>query len=150
MYPGSSANIKNNGKDLKKTILFLCTHNSARSQIAEGLVNSFFYEKYKAYSAGTEPGKVNPFAIKALSEIGVDISSHYSKPIDEFNDKHFNYVVTVCDKAKESCPAYLNTDEFIHEGFEDPSSFEGSNDLKLEKFKEVRDSIRNWLECSFP
>ncbi len=134
---------------MKKTILFLCTHNSARSQIAEGIINGLFSDKYSAYSAGTQPGKVNIFAIKAMKEIGINIEHHYSKPIDEFNSKHFNYVVTVCDNAKQSCPAYLNADKIIHESFEDPSSFKGSDEQKLEKFEEVRDKIRKWLESSF-
>ena len=134
---------------MKKTILFLCTHNSARSQIAEGLINGLFSDNYVAHSAGTWPGKVNPFAIKALSEIGLDISSHYSKPIDEFDGKYFNYVVTVCDNAKESCPTYLNTDELVHNSFEDPSSYEGSDEEKLEKFRATRDEIKKWLEFRF-
>ena len=134
---------------MKKTILFLCTHNSARSQIAEGLINGLFSENYEAHSAGTEPGKVNPFAEKALKELGIDISSHYSKPVDEFGGRHFDYVVTVCDNAKESCPTYLDTDELVHKSFEDPSSFEGSDVEKLERFRATRDEIKKWLEFRF-
>lgn len=134
---------------MRKTILFLCTHNSARSQIAEGLVNGLFSDKYEAFSAGTEPAKVNPFAVKAMDEIGISIESHYSKAIDEFDGKSFNYIVTVCDNAKESCPTYLNGENILHESFKDPSSVEGSDALKLDMFRKTRDEIKNWLEKSF-
>lgn len=134
---------------MKKTILFLCTHNSARSQISEGLINGLFSNEFVAYSAGTEPASVNPFAIKVLKEIDIDISSHYSKPVDEFDDRHFDYVVTVCDNAKESCPTYMDTDELVHKSFEDPSSYEGSDEEKLERFRATRDEIKKWLEFRF-
>ena len=95
---------------MKKTVLFLCTHNSARSQMAEGLVNHYFSDKYSAFSAGTEKTKVNPFAIQAMNDSGIDISSHYSKTLDEFLDNTFDYVVTVCDNAKENCPYFSTND----------------------------------------
>ncbi len=134
---------------MKKTILFLCTHNSARSQIAEGLINKFFSENYTAYSAGTEPGKVNPFAIEAMKEIGADISSHNSKSVDEFNGVNFNYVVTVCDGAKESCPTFPNADELIHKSFKDPSAYKGTDDDKLKCFRNTTKEIKTWLTSYF-
>lgn len=134
---------------MKKTILFLCTHNSARSQMAEGLVNSLFSERYEAYSAGTEPSSLNPFAVKVMGEIGVSMENQYSKAIDEFDGKRFNYVVTVCDNAKESCPAYLNAEKFIHKSFIDPSSVEGDDERKLNMFRKTRDEIKSWLESIF-
>lgn len=84
-----------------------------------------------------------------MSEMGVDIRSHYSKPIDEFNQRHFNYVVTVCDNAKENCPVYQNADLVFHKSFEDPSAFEGDDEYRLEKFNAIRDEIKKWLENTF-
>ena len=92
---------------MKKKVLFICTHNSARSQMAEGLLNHLYESGYEAYSAGTRPSIVNPFAIKAMAEIGIDISGRRSKGIDEFKDMNFDCVVTVCDHAKETCPFSL-------------------------------------------
>ncbi len=134
---------------MKKTILFVCTHNSARSQMAEGLINHFFKDKYKAFSAGTHPSKVNPFAIKVMEEIGVDIKAHTSKSISLFKDKKFDYVVTVCDGAKETCPFFPGAKHHIHKSFKDPSSFRGDNKSKLEFFKKIRDEILIWLKETF-
>ena len=134
---------------MKKTILFLCTHNSARSQIAEGLINQFFSNNYVAFSAGTEPGEVNPYATVVMKEIGVDISSHHSKSVKDFSDKKFDYVITVCDKAKENCPIFTNTEKLVHKSFEDPSTFNGTSEEKLNRFKNVRDEITGWLENKF-
>ena len=133
----------------KKTVLFLCTHNSSRSQMAEGLMNHYLGEKYTAYSAGTEPAGVNSFAEIAMNDIGIDISSHYSKNVDEFKDKFFEYVVTVCDSAKENCPVFLKGNNLIHKGFNDPTSFRGSDEEKLNYFKEIRDQINKWIQKSF-
>lgn len=133
----------------KKTVLFLCTHNSSRSQIAEGIMNHFLSEKYKALSAGTEPGAVNRFAIEAMNDIGIDISGHYSKSVEEFKDNDFDYVVTVCNSAKENCPVFLKGKNLVHKGFEDPTMFEGSDKKKLEYFKKVRDQIKEWIQKSF-
>ena len=130
---------------MKKSILFICTHNSARSQIAEGLVNVLYSDKFEAQSAGIIATKVNPFAIKAMKEIGIDIKHHRSKSIQEFKGKIFDIVVTVCDNAKETCPFFPGK-VVIHKGFEDPSVSKGSNRKKLETFKRVRDEIKIWLE----
>lgn len=87
---------------MKKKVLFVCTHNSARSQMAEGFLNALYEDKYEAYSAGIEPTKVNPYAIKAMAEVGIDISKYRSKSIEEFRGKNFDYAVTVCDHAKKA------------------------------------------------
>jgi arsenate reductase len=134
---------------MKKKVLFICTHNSARSQMAEGFLNDFYGDKYEAYSAGIEPASVNPYAIKAMSEVGIDISKHRSKSIEEFRGKSFDYVVTVCDHAKEACPFFPRGRFFIHKGFMDPSEFKGTNDEKLSKTGRVRDQIRDWIIKTF-
>ena len=133
----------------KKTVLFLCTHNSSRSQMAEGLMNTLMSDKYIAYSAGTEPGEVNSFAVEAMKDIHIDISDHYSKSIEEFADKQFDYVVTVCDSANENCPVYLKGINHIHKGFLDPSVFEGAGEEKIVFFRKIRDQIKEWMETSF-
>lgn len=133
----------------KKKILFICTHNSARSQIAEGLMNHFLKESYEAYSAGTKPTKVSPYAIKVMAEIGIDISNHRSKSVLEFKGEKFDYVVTVCDSAKENCPFFPGAKEYLHKSFEDPSSFEGTEEEKLSKFRSVRDEIKNFIFETF-
>ena len=133
---------------MKKNVLFICTNNSARSQMAEGLMNTLYGEKYVAYSAGIEPTKVNPYAIKAMAEIGIDISGHRSKSIQEFRTKHFDYVVTVCDNAKESCP-FFPGDNVLHKGFQDPSKFKGTDDEVLKKVRQVRDEIKDWIHETF-
>ncbi|MFW5799872.1 MAG: arsenate reductase ArsC, partial [Spirochaetota bacterium] len=134
---------------IKKSILFLCTHNSARSQMAEGLMKEMFCDEYEVYSAGIVETKVNPYAIKVMSEIGIDISDQYSKITNEFIDKRFDYVVTVCDSAKEQCPIFTNTDRMMHHSFKDPASVEGSDEVKLAVFRKIRDEIKEWLKDTF-
>jgi arsenate reductase len=131
--------------DDKRRILFICTHNSARSQMAEGLVNGLFNKKYKAFSAGTEPAVINPFAVKAMIEIGIDISKHTSKGLDDFLSQEFDYVITVCDNANENCPFFPGGKERIHKGFKDPAAVEGTDTEKLEVFRLARDEIKAWL-----
>ena len=134
-----------NDKDGKKRILFICTHNSARSQIAEGLMNSLFGEKYAAFSAGTNPSEVNPHAIKVMSEIDIDITEHKAKGLDEFVQQDFDYVITVCDQANESCPYFPGGKERIHKGFKDPAAVRENDIAKHAVFRQVRDEIREWL-----
>ncbi len=129
----------------RKKVLFICTHNSARSQIAEGLARNMFPE-YEIYSAGTEATQVNPFAIRAMKELGIDISTHESKTFERFIDKEIDLVVTVCDSAKEACPYFPYAKKRVHAGFEDPSSVEGNEDEKLAAFRRTRDLIKEWLE----
>ena len=133
----------------KKRVLFLCTHNSARSQMAEGLLNGLYGDKFDVYSAGTHSSRVNPFAIKAMEEIGIDISHNTSKSIDAFSYVDMHYVVTVCDNAKESCPTFPGAKQNIHKGFRDPSQFRGKDEEILSGFRQVRDEIHNWIKSEF-
>ena len=112
-------------------------------------MNSLYGDRFVAFSAGVEPSAVNPFAIRAMAEIGIDISAHRSKSVDEFLDDTFDFIVTVCDHANETCPFFPGGKERIHKGFRDPASVMGSQDVKLGAFKEVRDQIKNWLVDSF-
>lgn len=132
-----------------KKVLFICRHNSARSQMAEGFVNALYGEEYKAYSAGIESTPVNPYSIKVMAEIGIDISKHRSKGIEEFRRENFDYVVTVCDYAKELCPFFPEGKTFVHKSFEDPSEFEGTQQEILAKVRRVRDEIKDWIEKTF-
>ncbi len=133
----------------KQTILFICTHNSARSQIAEGVVKALFKEHYDAYSGGTEPGEINPYVIKVMQEIGIDISDHYAKNIKEFMDRKIDYVVTVCDQAKGSCPSFPGGKTYIHKGFPDSSQFAGTEEEILEQTRRIRDMIKSWIVKTF-
>ena len=135
--------------DEKKRVLFICTHNSARSHMAEGLLKALYGGRYEARSAGTEPSRVNPFAVKVMEEIGIDISDHRSKNVKSFVDQAFDVVITVCGHAKETCPFFPGGKKRIHRGFEDPSSFEGSEEETLAAFRRVRDEIREWIEKEF-
>ena len=133
---------------MKKKVLFICTHNSARSQMAEALLDALYGDKYEARSAGIEPAEVNPYAIKGMAELGIDISKHRSKSIKEFRGHNFDYVITVCDHAKETCP-FFPGEEVLHKGFKDPSEFKGNEDEIMEKVRQVRDEIRVWIEKTF-
>lgn len=133
----------------KKKVLFLCTHNSARSQMAEGILRSSHGDKYEVYSAGTEPSRVNPYAVRAMAEIGVDISKHISKHVEKYNGEGFDTVVTVCDNAKEVCPTFPGATQYLHKGFTDPSRFRGKDEEILAGFRIVRDEIKSWIEKEF-
>ena len=134
---------------MKKKILFLCTHNSARSQMAEGIMNYYFGNRYEAKSAGVEVSKVNPFAIEVMKEIGIDISHHYSKHANKFLNETFDFIITVCDHAKEHCPYFPGGKIYIHKSFEDPSSAKGTEEEKRAVFRRIRDEIKKWLEENF-
>lgn len=128
---------------MKQRVLFLCTGNSARSQMAEGMVNHFLGAEWEAYSAGTHPaGYVHPLAIQAMLELGIDISGQRSKSTDEFRDAHFDLVVTVCDDAAENCPVWLGQGQVVHIGFPDPARATGGHLEQLAVFRQVRDAIR--------
>lgn len=129
-----------------KNILFICTHNSARSQIGEGLVNKLYGDKFKAYSAGTEVAEIRSQAIEVMSEIGIDISHHYSKHIREFYNKGIDLAITVCDNAQKICPVFPGAKKNIHFSFPDPSEAVGTDQEKLEVFRNVRDQIKEWIE----
>ncbi|HUP64821.1 MAG TPA: arsenate reductase ArsC [Thermoanaerobaculia bacterium] len=131
---------------MKKKILFLCTHNSARSQMAEGLLREMAGDRYEVASAGTERTRVHPLAIEAMREIGIDISGHSSKTLDEFAGETFDAVITVCDRANDSCPIFPGKTERIHWSFDDPSAATGSDAERLQAFRTIRDAIRERLE----
>ena len=131
-----------------KEILFICTHNSSRSQIAEALTNEYLSNSYKAYSAGTTATRVNPCVVKGLNEIGIDTSKLRSKSISEFEGKHFDVVVTVCDSAKEACPFFPGK-KVMHQSFADPSKFMGSDEQIMEQVRKVRDEIKEWIMKTF-
>ena len=130
---------------MKKRVLFLCTHNSCRSQMAEGLVNHYLGHRFQAFSAGTEATRVNPLTIRVLAELGINISHHYSKTIDEFAGQQFDHVITLCDSANEQCPLFFGGVQRVHIGFDDPSQMPGSEEDVLPEFRRVRDEIRRRL-----
>jgi arsenate reductase len=130
---------------LMKRVLFICTHNSARSQMAEGLINHDLAGKVQAFSAGTEPSSVHPLAIAVLKEIGIDISRHRSKSIDEFGEEKFDFVITLCDHAAESCPIFFGGTKRLHMGFPNPAAIFGGEEEKLSAFRKLRDQIRTRL-----
>ena len=133
---------------MKQKVLFICTHNSARSQIAEGFLKAFFKDKYESFSAGVQPTSVNPYAVEVMKEIGLDISDQYSKSIEEFQDTKFDYVVTVCDNAKEKCPFYTGK-KMIHKNFEDPSQLDVDIKDILYEFRKLRDEIKRFIKETF-
>jgi arsenate reductase len=126
----------------RKRVLFLCTGNSARSQMAEGLVNHFLGDRWEAHSAGTEPaGYVHPLAVRAMAELGIDISGHHSKSTDDFREVVFDVVITVCDDAAQNCPIWLGQGHVVHIGFPDPAAGTGSEEKQLEAFRRARDGL---------
>ena len=130
----------------KERVLILCTGNSARSQMAEGLLRHEAGERFDVFSAGTRPSKVRQEAIAIMRELGIDISGHRSKSVDEFVGQPFDYVITVCDNAKESCPVFPGKVTRIHWSFEDPAAVDGSEDERKAAFRRVRDQIRERIE----
>lgn len=131
----------------KIKVLILCTGNSARSQMAEGLLRHDGGESFTVESAGVNPSHVRPEAIQAMQEIGIDISGHRSKSVDEFSGQDFDYVITVCDNAKEACPIFPGKTQRIHQSFEDPPPPGAkSAEETLSIFRRVRDEIRAWLK----
>ena len=130
----------------KQRMLFLCTHNSARSQMAEGLLRALAGDRFEAMSAGTEATHVRPLAIRAMRELGVDISGQESKTLDRYLREPFDYVITVCDDANEACPFFPGAANRLHWSFEDPSRAKGSEEERLAVFRSVRDRIRQRIE----
>jgi arsenate reductase (thioredoxin) len=127
-------------------VLFLCTHNSARSQMAEGLLRHLAGDRFEAHSAGTEATLVRPLAIRVMDEVGVDISGQESKTLERYRGEHFDYVITVCDDANEACPFFPGAKNRLHWSFEDPARAEGSEEERLAIFRRVRDEIREHIE----
>ncbi len=134
----------------KERVLFLCTGNSARSQMAESLLRKLAGERFEVHSAGLEPTVIHPMTIKVLQEIGIDTSQHFAKPLTTYLGKvHFSYLITVCSKAEERCPIFPGIGQRIHWPFDDPAAFEGSEQARLDFFRKIRDQIetkiRQWL-----
>lgn len=132
---------------VKQKVLFICQQNSGRSQLAEALMGMLYGDRFEAYSAGVEPSRVNPFALQVLAQKGVDASALRAKSIEEFKDVEFDYVVTVCDRAKENCPFFPGR-HIIHHSFSRALS-EGSEQAILDSFVRVRDEIADWLTVRF-
>jgi arsenate reductase len=134
---------------MKKRVLFVCIHNSARSQMAEAFLNQICGEEFEAHSAGLEPGKLNPIVVEAMQEIGIDISGNQTKAVFDIfkSGKIFAYVVTVCDEASaERCPIFPGITKRLHWSFPDPSALQGTHEEKLAKTREVRDIIKGKIE----
>ena len=138
-----------NTHKIKEKVLIICNHNSARSQIAEGLLKSLYGEYYDVYSAGSDPTTVNPYAIKVLAEIGADISKNRSKSLKEFEGLEFDYVVTVCGGEGQACPFFSGGKTYLHESFEDPAEIDGTDQDKTDAFRKTRDEINVWIENTF-
>jgi arsenate reductase (thioredoxin) len=130
----------------RERVLFLCTHNSARSQMAEGWLRRLAGQRYEVASAGTEATRVHPLAVRAMAEVGIDLAGHASKTLDRFRNDRWDWVVTVCDDANERCPIFPGAAHRVHWSFEDPSRATGSDDERLVTFRKVRDEIRARLD----
>jgi len=136
----------------KIKVLFLCTGNSARSQMAEALLQKYASDHFEAYSAGLEPKGINPFTIQVMQEIGLDLSGQRSKHVREYLGKvNFGYLITVCSDAEKNCPTvFPGVSQRLHWNFEDPAAFQGRDDEKLQKFRQIRDQIdqriKTWLK----
>ena len=129
----------------KRRVLFVCTHNSARSQMAEGMLNAWAGGRFEAHSAGTEAAGVRPETIEVMAEIGIDISHHRSKTIDEFRGQPFHWFITVCDEAQQNCPVLPGVNDVAHWSVEDPSAVQATREQRLEAFRRARDRIRDLL-----
>src|SRR5262245_60153080 len=139
---------------MKTRVLFLCTHNSARSQMAEGFLRHLAGDRFEVASAGTEARGVNPLAVRAMAEAGVDLSAQSSKTLDRFFEERWDYVVTVCDTANEACPVFPRVATRVHWSLDDPSGVRGTEEERLAVFRRVRDEIKSriaaWLQHQAP
>jgi arsenate reductase len=131
---------------MKKKVLFLCTGNSCRSQMAEGFLRFLSPGQCEVFSAGTHPGAVNPLAVTIMKEAGVDLTTHRSKSLDEFRDEKFDYVITVCDNARQSCPVFPGESIRMHWNLEDPARAVGSLEERLAVFRSIRDRIHSHVQ----
>jgi len=131
---------------MKKKVLFICSHNAARSQMAEGYLRARYGDRYEAFSAGTEPAPVHPMAVAVMQEIGVDISGQQSKPLGEFTGVEMDLAVTVCDSARAACPFFPWAKENVHAGFPDPIGKGRSEEQRLAVFRDIRDRIVSWID----
>jgi arsenate reductase (thioredoxin) len=130
---------------MKKKILFLCTGNACRSQLAEALMRHMRGDEFEVYSAGTDPKGVHPLTIEVLRELGIDASAQQSKHIDDLPEKEFDYIITLCGSAAQNCPVFLGNGVKIHQGFDDPAAAAGSDREILASFRKVRDDIKDFL-----
>ena len=133
----------------KTRVIFVCTANAARSQMAEGLLRAKYEDRYEAYSAGTRQTKVSTRAITVMQEIGIDISHHRSKSLDEFRGTSFDLAVTLCDNANAICPIVSGAKKTIHHGFTDPHIVPGTDETILDGYRRVRDEIAGWIDLEF-
>ncbi len=129
-----------------KRVLFVCTGNRARSQMAEGLLRHLAGDRFEAHSAGTEPKGLAPLTVEVMREIGIDVSGQQSKSVKEFANQRFDYVITVCDAARQRCPAFPGGGERIHWGVEDPADAEGRGEPPLQAFRAARDDLRTRIQ----
>jgi arsenate reductase (thioredoxin) len=134
------------GAETRRRVLFLCTHNSARSQMAEGLLRYLAGDRFEVYSAGTVATSVRPEAVAAMGEIGIDISRQESKTLERYLGRPFDRVITVCDDANEACPFFPGAESRLHWSFRDPSQATGTDEERLEMFRTVRDELRKRIE----
>jgi len=132
---------------MKQRVLILCTGNSARSQMAEGLLRQLAGERMEVISAGLSPSRVNPLAIQVMHERGIDISQQRSKHLNEYIEQPFDYVITVCDNAAEQCPVFPGRAQRIHWSFPDPASVEGTDEQRLQAFRQTRDALETQLRA---
>lgn len=133
----------------KTQVLFLCTHNSSRSQIAEGLLRYYGGKRFEVFSAGTSPSRVHPMAVEVTREKGIDLTGQCSKSIDEFLRQGFDFIVTTCDDVRDACPVFPGRKERLHWGLEDPAGAEGSREERLEVFRRVRDELEKLIRSHF-
>jgi arsenate reductase (thioredoxin) len=134
---------------MKKRVLFICTGNSARSQMAEGLLRHMAGDRFEVFSAGIKPFSINPYAIKVTAEIGIDISKQRSKHIDEFKGQTFDYVITLCDNAKQSCPVFPGKAVKLHWDLTDPADAKGSEEEIQTVFRKIKDEIKDKITSQF-
>jgi len=133
----------------KKTVLFVCTHNAVRSQMAEAFFNNVYGDRFMAFSAGSDPTQIDPLVRTVMKEVGIDVSSNRPKGFNVFQDYHFDYVVTVCDHARESCLYFPKGSMRIHKSFPDPSKYQGCHEDVIKEYRRTRDEIKNWIEKEF-
>lgn len=133
----------------RKRILFICTANAARSQMAEGYLRAKYGDRYEAFSAGTRQSTISARAVTVMNEIGIDISRHRSKTLDALGHEPFDLAVTLCDKAHAVCPVVQNAERTIHQGFADPHLTPGNDDEILDGYRRVRDDITAWIDQEF-
>jgi len=134
---------------MKRRVLFICSHNAARSQIAEGYLRAKYGDRYEAFSAGTTATAVHPLAIQVMGELGIDIAGHQSKDLGQFIGQEMDVVVTVCDAAQGICPMFPWAKETVHAGFPDPAAVAGTPEEQVAAFRSVRDEITGWIDTTF-